>query len=83
MRNVAKVVKLTILDLYSSRFVALQALQAAARSDILYQTAGDFELQAEYLASALVANCYHTPVHDLRTLYVCKFSYFFFRDRSN
>jgi hypothetical protein len=54
----------------SSRLVALKALEAAARSDLLYQTANDFELQIEHLAPALVANCYPTPAHDLKRLYV-------------
>ncbi|GAA5992038.1 hypothetical protein JCM5350_006259 [Sporobolomyces pararoseus] len=53
----------------SSRLVALQALEAAARSDILYQTANDFELEIEHLAPALVASCYPTPAHDLKKLF--------------
>ncbi|GAA6024288.1 hypothetical protein JCM11491_006495 [Sporobolomyces phaffii] len=53
----------------SSRLVALKALEAAAKSDILYQTANDFELQVEYLAPALVANCYPTPAPELRKLF--------------
>ncbi|GAA5896006.1 uncharacterized protein JCM6883_001685 [Sporobolomyces salmoneus] len=57
------------LEVESSRLVALKALEAAARSDILYQTANDFELQIEYIAPALVANCYPTPPQDLKNLF--------------
>ncbi|GAA5923296.1 uncharacterized protein JCM15063_003600 [Sporobolomyces koalae] len=56
-------------DSNPSRLVALRALEATARSDILYQTAQDFELQIEHLGPALVANCCAVPTPELRKLF--------------
>ncbi|GAA5824604.1 hypothetical protein JCM10212_004525 [Sporobolomyces blumeae] len=52
-----------------SRLIALEALRAAAASDILYQTAGDYEMQAEHLVPAIISNCHTVPVPDLRKLF--------------
>ncbi|GAA5957384.1 hypothetical protein JCM21900_006882 [Sporobolomyces salmonicolor] len=50
----------------SSRYIALKALEAAARSDLLYTTASDYDRQIEELAPALLCNCLDVPVQDLR-----------------
>ncbi|GAA6047481.1 hypothetical protein JCM3770_005768 [Rhodotorula araucariae] len=49
-----------------SRFVALKALNGAARSEYLYTTGSDFESQVEELVPALLRNCLDADIDDLR-----------------
>ncbi|GAA5865100.1 hypothetical protein JCM1840_005740 [Sporobolomyces johnsonii] len=50
----------------SSRYIALKAVEAAARSDLLYTTASDYDRQIDELAPALLCNCLDVPVQELR-----------------
>ncbi|BGP36189.1 plasma membrane localization protein [Rhodotorula kratochvilovae] len=49
-----------------SRFVALKALNGAARSEYLYSTGSDYDSQVEELVPALLRNCLDADVDDLR-----------------
>jgi len=53
-----------------SRFIALKALDGAARSEYLYATGGEYDRQVEELVPALLRNCLDTDIHDLRIKYV-------------
>ncbi|GAA5891770.1 hypothetical protein JCM8208_002879 [Rhodotorula glutinis] len=49
-----------------SRFIALKALDGAARSEYLYATGGEYDRQVEELVPALLRNCLDTDIDDLR-----------------
>ncbi|KPV78036.1 uncharacterized protein RHOBADRAFT_50557 [Rhodotorula graminis WP1] len=49
-----------------SRFIALKALDGAARSEYLYATGGEYDRQVEELVPALLRNCLDTDIDNLR-----------------
>ncbi|BGP28345.1 plasma membrane localization protein [Rhodotorula toruloides] len=49
-----------------SRYVALKALEGAAKSEFLYTTGGDYETQIGEIVPALLSNLADVPVDDLR-----------------
>lgn len=60
-----------------SRFVALKALDGAARSEYLYATGGEYDRQVEELVPALLRNCLDTDISEMRkqcVLLLCKAS---------
>lgn len=49
-----------------SRYVALKALEGAAKSEFLYTTGGDYDTQVGEIVPALLSNLADVSVEDLR-----------------